>query len=273
MDVKTTFIFAQGKQGWTETYYSQPDDMTTAMDDAKSLAQDRALMLNKQAYIEAIRVSDEAVVGDSGIEVNGLISLTNSKIDGDTCWNSWLIRVEATTKYRRQLWISGMPDEWIKINTDKATFPINAAFEQAFASFAGKLKVKKYCIRALSKADADTLPAKISEYAQAANPKYTTVTANAHGKVKGEEIRIRGGKGEEVKQFRGIWTIFNVTANTFDIPVKARSWADVVYKPETAKVLSRVPKYFLITDAKPMRAAKKSRGKAFFVPAGAVHKK
>lgn len=262
-----TFIFNQGRLGFSESWYCTRDDLATALTDAVFVANFRKGLLGRGCFIEAIRVSDEAVLNDSLVQIIQLQppnNAPNALFAGDP-WDSIFARVQAGALYRRQLWMRGVPDVWIELNPADGRPTWIPAFVTAFDNFKDAIVAKRYCIKALQKGGAPAQPRSISAVATSATGNFQ-ITAPGHGLSNLQSVRIKGVKGNGLSNLTGVFVIENVTPNTFEVPLQPLA-PGYLYKGN-GKVIPRIMGYFPITDAVYLRTAKKSTGRAFFVPRG-----
>lgn len=267
INAKVTYIFNFGRNGWSETWYqATSDNLDQVMILARQVATKRAALLAKGASLEAIRVSDEQVSGDSILETtpNKLATTEASTKDPDTAWNCWLGRATSGSLYRRSVWFRGAPDEWIIWDPTTLKFAPVPTFAKAVADFEAILVKNVFAIKALGKELAFSPITKISKIEEGVGGKYK-ITATAHGFVNTDSVRVYGVKGDNISDVNGVWEVFNATADTFEIPLNVS--VGFLYKGG-GKVRVRKYKYPQIDFLEYVRAAKRDTGRAFFVTRG-----
>jgi len=115
--IKINFFFQQGKYGWSETYYADKGSLPEAIASALIVRPFRVQLLggggSEYPVLKKIRVSEINRAGDSLVEV---VSDADGKVPGDGLSfaeipsTALLVRAEAGTEYRRQLYLRGQPD-------------------------------------------------------------------------------------------------------------------------------------------------------------------
>lgn len=106
---KINLFFSLGKAGWSETWYTRRANIDVALRDARGLAQARAALLASDVNFDSVRVSDEAIFGDSDVIPNPTSTRFNGSTPSDEPYNAALCRIQATSVYRRQLYLRGVP--------------------------------------------------------------------------------------------------------------------------------------------------------------------
>lgn len=132
-----TYFFAAadgGKDGWSENWYISGSDLPACLDKAKKYVQPRRGPLSKFFFIEAVRVSDVLVLGDSleatydVTETRGL--RTESSVEpAEVCI---LFRFEAGAGRRRILPLHGIPGN--QLNAD-GTLALTDAYRHALDNY------------------------------------------------------------------------------------------------------------------------------------------
>lgn len=140
---KCDMIFNAGAQGFVESWYHSTVSHSAAIDTTKQLSNARSGMLAAGVIIEAIRVSDIAVRGDSQIETQATSNISGQSTfnPGDPIFTGWYARFNAGTQARRQFFMRGMPDDWWKINAGDShrTALVPQPAVDAFREFRAKL--------------------------------------------------------------------------------------------------------------------------------------
>lgn len=107
---KVNFFFKHILGGWSETYYAEDTNITSAAVDAGILAPLRAKLLGVGSELTTIRVSDETITGDSVVESNPAVARVLPTAISDTPWQTVLCSLQAGSIYRRNLAVRGIPD-------------------------------------------------------------------------------------------------------------------------------------------------------------------
>lgn len=154
--MKTVLFFVQGESGWSETFYRQEPDFTTAEASAKRLADARGKCLASKDWVQmtAIRLSDDNVRGDArlitGYNYKTTEALNDPNVNPDVPWTGVVIRIEAGEKIRRHLWMRGVPDDAIVEPFRRDNFP---PFTVALSAFLKFLILERYQVRNFDKTD------------------------------------------------------------------------------------------------------------------------
>ena len=154
---KLTYFVNCEKQGFTESWYGTADSADLAMKAAKGAAQDRANCIGQPAFIEAIRVSDETVLGDALIDFTPFRNNQAATIGTarDQAAAAILCRAQAQNNlYRRQLWMRAVPDNWIQFLPLDGTPIISAAATQSIQQFATTAIAQGLSLRVFDKGQA-----------------------------------------------------------------------------------------------------------------------
>lgn len=261
---KGTFIFNQGRNGWSEVYYVDTDGYDNAKARFARLSRSRAGLLGKGTSIDGVRVSDESVLNDAyPVDVGDVVTFDATT---DTPWNSIYVRAQAGALYRRQFHLRGVPDSWITIDPATGKGVIPAVARQQFnlwaadcTSFAPVLQLK--------------VMTKTNDAVKiAGNPVQDGVfTKFSVGAVPGLDavpyVLLRKWKGPDRKILNRRWDVVKYEAPfvTLSLP-----WA-YLREPTldyNGFMLRRIPGFAPMTDLFLVRFAAKKTGRAFFVSAG-----
>jgi len=207
--------------GWTESLYLQNGASTEAAITAGvTLARLRCRMLGSGVNWTEIRASDVDITGDSqaapGEAPGGSIYNTqfNSDFSGqsslavaDLPWSALLVRMTATSLYRRSYQLSGNPDACQQDNEGRIT---QGTWLAAFSAWRLQINVgaDQWSIKSRSKDPA--IPWFPLSAFSAASQLFTTFSA--HGYTVGMEIRFRG-RGFSPKPL-GTYRIVEVPSTT-----------------------------------------------------------
>lgn len=269
---KGEFIFKCQEQGWSETWYHQEDSTQAAYSNMRAVAQARADCTGQHVILQAIRVSDEAIIGDSFLwQADWTTSIPGKSLNNlpaDLSETAWLARVEATSLYRRSLWLRGLPDAYTRRDTaGQMLFDPN--FKPAFDNLKIAMFDNNFRLKVLSKNKVTNLSGNVTGIAPVNPPANTLwdLTVGTAGYQQGDEVRIRGGKGSGLEPFRGIFTIQSVTPPT-TVTIRL---ATVTAQPVILafpNITKRTYEYPKITSVTPLRVRSRKTGRAFFVPRG-----
>lgn len=267
---KTTFIFNEGKSGWSETWYKTGASLSTTINniltDALVLKGLRTPLLGQGCVLEAIRISDVAIRGDSKLWSAFLTAPTDQTQSADAAGFSMLCRVEAGSLYRRQQWLRGIRDDWLvrDIVTGQPIAP--PALTTAYTAFRLQLINDHWQLRCIDKEAPNLIVSPITGFiADGTNTK--VLAAGFAGVQVGDEVRVRGIVGPDAKALNKVWKVLAADAAGVTIGLPFASLIapalDLLGKLQT-----RVVVYKDITDAEMLRLATRQTGRAFFVPRG-----
>lgn len=263
---KATFVFNQGRLGWSESWYLEQSNSDFALAQAGSLAALRQKLLASGVNLEYIRVSDVAIAGDANVKL--IDEWGTTQIDGaDTPWNAIYVRIQAGDQYRRQMWLRGVPDAWIAPtlgNPASNVWP--GALTSALDKFVAKLKNVPFKLKVISKDTGDIVEKDITSITEDGSHRIVFGIAGLTGAVN-DTFRVKKFSGPDKAQLNGVYTIVSNSGTAVVVPKK---YADLESPPEDSggKAVARVIKYKDITDGTLIRLAKRNTGRAFFAPAG-----
>lgn len=212
---KCTWVMSLGRQGWEEVWYWVGASPGLALAAMQAVTPSRIELLNPLVSIDQLKVSDEAILGDSLPDYSwqGKTGKTTANLSRDTASNSLLGRAFSVTQggggnkvlqYQRPVELSGLPDEWITYSQlNGAPFVPGTQgcppqFLANFNTWVGKMLGNGFCIKALDKAqpliliknvftNPNTLVAGVSQGK-------LLVWAPAHGLTSGSSFRIKGAR-------------------------------------------------------------------------------
>ncbi len=262
-----TTIFRQGGAGWSESWYLSASNHDQALEKLQSIGPTRAKLLGGGAAVEYQRISDVAIKGDSKITVINEYALSSGVTAADEPWDAVYVRVEAGPLYRRQMWLRGIPDEWAgSAGGFPGTNPNNNFLSNAMDKFAAKLKAVPMQLKCIDKEGAGGTKTPITGLAADGSGRTVVSVAVSQGAV-GDEFRISGYDGPDKAKLNGVHKIAAIGAGTVTIPLM---FASLTAPAENAggKAQPRIIVYKDVTNLIIMRMAKKSTGRAFFLPVG-----
>lgn len=211
---RVTFFFANGSNGWTETFYHTASDLDTALDAGKDMIRKRTDLLCKNAQLQYIRVSDDLVAGDSKLFAVALGDRENKKVGEDTgnaAYDGVLLRLIGSTMNRRMFILRGIPDQVMKNND----YDPDPPWAIALSSWYTQLKAKGFGMKIVDRVSVVEKPmtALVNNWV----PGTVTCTVGSTGTWhNGDLVNIYGRMN--CRGFRGLYRIRNVTATTFDVP-------------------------------------------------------
>jgi hypothetical protein len=143
------FVLQIGDRGASERWYQSTASYDTAMADALVVAQARSLLLGNGAALQAVRVSDQAVLRDSVRAFNtATFPKAGASLIRDTPGHAWYVQANINGRYKRQVMLRGIPDDWIRYDVDNNFAPVLvSAFLTALQGYEAALKLKGYAIR------------------------------------------------------------------------------------------------------------------------------
>jgi len=264
-----TFIFNWARQGWSETFYHTDSDIDTAMNAAILLSGSRYPLLGKPAYLEAIRVSDVAVLRDSKVHFPS-VNQSTSSLTADTVSNAWLVRIESGALYRRSFFLRGVPDSWIQYTPEAALPIIAGAFASAFTTFREQLINGNWQLKVFDKVAGAAQAVDVLALEQSLLGWVTVSLAVPAGVVPGQTVRLAGFDHVNTatkKLLNGTHKVVSIEASDITINLK---WADLVSPSDfiMGKLYRHITTYVAITKANLVYPRARQTGRAFFVPAG-----
>lgn len=135
-----TCFFKSGTYGWSESFYTVKDDHTAAIARMRGYKNSRRTVLNRDAFITYIRVSNIGAPNDSGVEyyaaADGRGQFGNAA-EGEQPYDGLLIRLEGTPASRRMFILRGMPRGQI---TSEGVYEPTDAFRNRMANFIGQVR-------------------------------------------------------------------------------------------------------------------------------------
>lgn len=264
MDIQTTLFFNQNRWGWTETYYAVKSGLGDALVAANTLARARRKLMGRGSSIEAIRVSDVTVSGDSLVlfaaDAGGWGS--SSELQCDTPWNAWLARLSTGAMPRRSLYLRGIPDDWTTIEENGKAANVNAEFKKAWQGLVNVLFSEPYYLRALDKRVLTSPVYKIEDIT-VNDAKYVVLKVTGNALAVQDRVTVANVKGDPVPRINGEQIVKEVAGANVTLMVKDTSGIAYNYFGK-GTIRKRLYTLSPITDAALERPVKKSTGRAFF---------
>jgi hypothetical protein len=209
MIVKATLMYNCETYGWSETYYRNETTLAQGRLAAIDLADARHKPMGGNVILKAVRVSDDAVRGDSLIAQPAVGNDKDILDQGsDMPWNCWMLRAEAGAGVRRAVHLRGFPDNLIFLPEDKQ----NAMINKLCKAFSKYLVDNSWCIRHIDRSGANP-SYNIVNVSGAANALVTVQTATVHAFTNGEKVTITGLKS--VPKLNGTYFITVTDSDKF----------------------------------------------------------
>lgn len=259
---KFTWIFNDYRQGWSESWYYTGSNIESSTVTSSSGATVRMRLIGKNVILEAARVSDVTIRGDSTFTPFAGVQPVQAAVQ-DTAWNCWLCRVEAGALYRKSMYLRGCPDDWIA-QEENGQFIQPQALRNAIGEF------QDFAIGTLALRVAEKIPdaSYIKITGITADPDgYIRFAAAATGAVLGDTVTVKSYQGPDRSILNGQHAVragdgASVTINTL-FALLLDPLANV-----KGVIAKRNIIYPTVTRIRPLRPVKRSTGRAFFVPVG-----
>lgn len=276
-NLKVTYIFKAGTQGWTETFYIQGTDVGSVGAQANNLAAQRCRMLAQGALLQAYRVTDADLVGTSFFSpVSAAFSFAryprnpaNSELlPRDTIQVSAVCRLNsADFTYHRIFELGSLPDGWVIWDaTADAMIPTPDLFNP-FNAFLAQLNGDSWQMRVISRQPANVNARPVQGVALLGQ--VVTITSVGHTYSVGDVVRINKVVGSAAMKavVKGTHQITGITANTFTYNVTTAPVDPVVWT-RNGVIRRQVIAYVAIRDGVILRMNIRERGRAFFTQRG-----
>lgn len=273
---KATFIFNQGKSGWSEILYFTKTTIDGALTAAANVAEKRGGMMASDVVLEAVRVSDESVSGDSLVKFVNIIGPVVNKQEegpGDLSSVGWQARLDSGSTYRRAYWIRGMPDVWVRYTSTHQPI-LDPDLLSSFNAWKASVVANGGQMRVISKVGLDRQTQQVLYVIQdGTDPTLTRVgTLANHTFAIGDRVYLARVKMVPTNIYpipfpvNGQHTVLAV-ASTLSFTLNLR-WRSTWAYQSGGTVYKVVYKYENIDSLKLERPGKRNTGRAFFVPAG-----
>lgn len=264
---RVNFLFKHPLGGWSETYFVQENSIDIAVVDAGLLAPLRGKLLGVGADLVAARISDEGISGDSEVINNPEYTRLLPTAISDTPWQTALCRINATSIYRRQLALRGIPDLVYEPVTPTEKTNRDLWFQSLSTEFLARLRnnVANWRLN-VSLRSTDNLPRRILQIVPGVGRYVLTLNSPLTGLAVGDFVRIT-----KIREFPSLAGNFPVLAFS-----EAAPWTvDIAYTgPEgftykhKAQVRINMPGYKAVTGASFVRFSKHNVGRFFGQPVG-----
>lgn len=267
MPYQISLIFNQRKQGWTETWYvKDPESLSDAIAAGEFLAIERRKLCGGNTNIEAIRASDEEVIGDS--RLRNLPWNDEPSDIADQAGAAILVRVEAGGLYRRSMWLRGCPDIWITTGGGAAPNVGAGAITPVKKFIAALMSADIHaCLKVGAKTGVGGTGLPVTGTDLSNDGGWTKVTVGGLGAAIGEKILMKKWKGFDRKLLNRSYEVIDTSPTFVTINL---SWTSLT-APELnyrGRIYSRNIQYSYVSSGTIVRAAIRKTGRAFFVPRG-----
>jgi hypothetical protein len=192
---KVEYFFHQGFYGWCETYwYRTNNDIAKVFAPANRLATARIKLLASGCFLDEFTISLQGLFRDSRqSDTEPQNARPGSKMDADATFVALLVRQQAGTRYRRNLYLRGLP---VDLQTPVGAGNGNSQdWWTAFGQYASILlgADPAWAIQSVSREPGE-LGQAITAFVQGAGAfgNYTAITPTIAGAVPGDTIRVRG---------------------------------------------------------------------------------
>jgi hypothetical protein len=262
-----TTVFNQGKSGWSETWYCQASNHEQALTKLRNVLPLRQGLLGGGASIEYVRVSDVAIKGDSQVQQLTNWSVSTSPTGADEPWDGVYVRAEAGPLYRRQMFLRGIPDTWAgPAGAFPGAPPLNASLTDAVQRWKASAINQGFQLRCTDKEGAGATKTPIDSIAADAQGRVSFSIAANMGAVNDRFI-VSDYDGPDAKLLNGRWKILAKVGNIYSIKLRH---AVLTNSAENTGGQGRpeVIVYKNLEEVIIIRMAKRSTGRAFFLPVG-----
>lgn len=242
--------------GWDETVYTVAADYTTAKNRALALADNRGELTGVGISLVDVRVSDDAIIGDS--MTSGPVVLNPEiKTEGaDVSWTAAQMRCVSGTLYRRTWMLRGIPDYLFSSAAD--VIGAQTDWRKAFNRFANKLISLGFSIKAKARGG-DQPQFAIKSVEQLGVAGYKVNTFLPHGLVQGDKVFIYNMK--EAPSLKGERTVaLSTGATSFEVDTTPNPVFTYKQKAYVRKIVYIYP---AITGATYIRIARRATGRPF----------
>lgn len=261
---KGTYLFNQGRYGWSESWYVDAATITDAAGYFSGVMTQRIKMLGRGARMEMIRVSDVDIAGDSMIVLAPEDQIT-AATPVDTPWNCLLVRVESGALYRRSMWMRGAPDEWM-LFSQNGSIIIPTDAKNALKAWSTKIINAGFKFKVTQKGGPETLPLPIGALAEDENGRVVAQIPGFAGQVN-DFVQFKGYNGPDKKILNGRHRVVKVDGASVTVGIEFNT----LFAPNAnfgGKAVRKITLYTFVTSAFIERATSRRTGRAFFVRPG-----
>jgi hypothetical protein len=217
--IRASFFYVDDRgAGWSESYHNTLTTLAGVLTQAKSLLPLRVALLGGSSALQFVRVSDDEQKRDSQIfrVPSNQQRSTTYKLNGSDPGNTSLpVRLDATDKVRRTVYMRGLPDVLVQ---DGGFWAPDGTWVGAWNLYLAELIGKGWAIKART---ALVAPVNVTGALQTLPGGVVTVTtAAAHGLVQGDYATISGVQGAKI--INGTFAVVGPTTGT-TFPIQLNS--------------------------------------------------
>jgi hypothetical protein len=161
---KCTWIMNLGRQGWQEVWYWVGSSPQLALQAMIAVTPARIGLMNPMCIVDQLKVSDEAVLGDSlpNYQFQTTVPNPGTKLTRDVASTALLGRAFSNSvtlpsnqilQYQRPIELAGLPDEWVTFSPTNGAPGIPGtslcppAFLNAWLTWANKMLTNLFCLK------------------------------------------------------------------------------------------------------------------------------
>lgn len=251
--MRTTWFFNAGAQGWTENFHHLADNYLQVVTALQNVAPLRRAMLSNEMRLQGVRISDDDIPGDSVFVIDGVQGAGTWSGTSDPVFSALLVRLNAGALHRRNLYMSGIPDDQVVSGAKVFTAPYLAKVR----AFLDSLPVNNFGLRTLLESGNPWLNV------LAVSDAGVVTTTTVHGYSAGQLVHFRRLKVTPKMPYRAM-----VGPTPGSLSFTVAPWAPrpaVIFGGQVKRISYVV---LPIGGAIIESIVKKSRGRAFFVPRG-----
>lgn len=262
-----TTVFNQGKAGWSETWYVQASNHDQALERLRGVLPRRQGLLGGGASIEYIRVSDVAIKGDSSVQQLTNWSVSTAPAGADEPWDGVYVRCEAGPLYRRQMFLRGIPDNWAgPAGAFPGSPPLNAEMTAAVKKWSTAAINQGFQLRCTEKEGAGAVKTPIDALGVDGQGR-TTFTCAANLGAVNDRFIVSNYDGKDRRLLNGRHKILAKAGNVYTVKLRHALLEDPADNTG-GQARPEVIVYKNLEEVVIIRMAKRSTGRAFFLPVG-----
>lgn len=272
----TKYIFNYHRTGWAEIWYQSQANIQDAWETGIIVGNTRVLGLGYGASLEAMTVSDIAVLGDSLVTEAGqfpdppvrLNAAQAIKSFAKVPWDALLCLVEVGGSYRRHVWLRSAPDDFAVSTIEKGQIVDDTVFGPFQSAYQTALRDNQFRLRVISKDPLVTVPKPVDLVTVDGGTGNYVYNVVGHALTVGMRVKIAGVKGTDIRTANGVGFVTAVpTGGSFLLDRRPPLTVTPHYL-SGGTVYRQQYDYQVVTSFVGERWVKKSTGRAFFVPRG-----
>lgn len=252
---RTTWFFKLKNYGWTESLHHTVEDVAIVTARCRDLAPYRKSILSNDAQLVGVRISDDLIFRDSTFLADPtIVGPGTFPGTSDPAFTSLLLRWDASTTTRKNMYLRGIPDDLI----EESVFVNSVDWLPRFNAWRDRVISFQFGIKRI---------------AQTSNPQYSifgidadgvVVTNQAHALTAGMRVHVTG-----VRTTPRVPTQMTVLAPITSGTFKLGNWAPrPALFPNNGKVRKYEFEVVPIISGTSERVVKKSTGRPFDTPRG-----